>query len=176
MNQSFDTQLQVARRALGEVVLPALGGAAGHVIEQLHLSMAALAFMQQRLPHARRYYRGTLASYCDMAATIVALLADHGSADANDLAALAAEGRNLLESPTAEDADYCGLTGEVQAAIAAAAAASRDTPHEHALDALIMDRSGPILLQERVWCLPLGFELRPEDLPVPDWALPASPQ
>ncbi len=50
MNQAFDTQLQVVQRALGEVVLPALGGASGHVIEQLHLSMAALSFMQQRLP------------------------------------------------------------------------------------------------------------------------------
>ena len=173
MIQAFETQLQVVQRALSEVVLPALTGASGHVIEQLHLSMAAVGFMQQRMPHARRYYRQTVASYLDMAAAIVTLLADHAGADGNGLETFIPRGRALLDSPLAEDADYCRFTGEVRAAISGLVETAQGRGYEAALDALIMDRSGPILLQERIWCLPLGFELRPEDLPAPDWATPA---
>lgn len=169
MNQEFETQLQVVQRALGEVVLPALDSAGSHVVEQLHLSIAALSFMQQRLPHARRYYRGTLQCYLDMAEAIGALLAGRAGPDGGGLDALVAEGRSLLESPYAEDADYRRSTGELRAKIAALVADAQGSAYEAALDALVMDHSGPILLQDRVWCGPLGFELRPDDLPAPDW-------
>ena len=169
MNQEFETQLQVVQRALGEVVLPALGSAGSHVVEQLHLSIAALSFMQQRLPHARRYYRGTLQRYLDMAVAIGALLADRAGADSGGLDAMIAEGRSLLESLSAEDADYRRSTGELRAKIAAQVADAKGSAHEAALNALVLDHSGPIVLQDRVWCAPLGFELRPDDLPAPDW-------
>ncbi len=169
MNQSLETQLQVVQRSLGEVVLPALSDAAGHVIEQLHLSMATLSFIQQRARHARRYYRRTLVAYCEMAEAVVALLDGCTNANAEALAKLAADGRTLLLSPIAEDADYQWITRGLRASIATEVAAAQDGDYVVALDALVLERSGPILLQERVWCLPLGFELRPEDLPEPDW-------
>jgi hypothetical protein len=165
MNLSFETHLQVVQRALGEVVLPALSGAPGHVIEQLHLSMAAVAFLQQRLPHARRYYRATLTAYCDFAEAAAGLV--KGS---ETLAAQVAEGRALLQSPSAEDSDYQRITRALRADIAALVEGSAGTAHEAALDALVLERSEAILLQDRVWCLPLGFELRPEDLPAGEWA------
>ena len=169
MNQDFETQLQVVQRALGEVVLPALGAAERHVIEQLHLSIAALTFMQQRLPHARRYYRGTLQRYLDMAEAIGALLAGRAGPDGDGLDALVVQGRSLLDCPSAGDADYRRSTGELRERIVALVADAQGAAYESALDSLIMDYSGPILLRERVWCIPLGFELRPEDLPTPDW-------
>lgn len=169
MIQEFETQLQVVQRALGEVVLPALESAESHVIEQLHLSIAALSFMQHRLPHARRYYRGTLQRYIDMAVAIGALLAGRAGADGGGLDALVAEGRSLLDRASAEDADYRRSTGELRAKIAALVADAQGSAYDSALDALVMDHSGPILLQDRVWCGPLGFELRPDDLPAPDW-------
>lgn len=164
MNLAFETHLQVVHRALGEVVLPALDGAPGHVIEQLHLSLAAIGFMQQRLPHARRYYRASLAAWCDMAEAAVGLVPEAGA-----LAAGATVGRRLLESPTAEDADYQQATADLRASIAALVESSPGTAHEAALDALVLEQSEAILLQDRVWCLPLGFELRPQDLPSPAW-------
>ena len=164
MNLTFETQLQVVQRALGEVILPALSGAPGHVVEQLHLSMAAIGFLQQRMPHARRYYRGALAAYCDMAEAVAALLPG-----AQALAVQAGEGRSLLQSPEADEHDYQRFTADLRAAIAALVEAAAGTAHEAALDALVLERSAPILLQDRVWCLPLGFELRPEDLPAGDW-------
>ncbi|MDP3673853.1 MAG: hypothetical protein Q8R44_01975 [Novosphingobium sp.] len=159
----------MVQRALGEVVLPALESAESHVIEQLHLSIAALSFMQHRLPHARRYYRGTLQRYIDMAVAIGALLAGRAGADGGGLDALVAEGRSLLDRACAEDADYRRSTGELRAKIAALVADAQGSAYDSALDALVMDHSGPILLQDRVWCGPLGFELRPDDLPAPDW-------
>jgi len=170
MNQDFETQLQVVQRALADVVLPALSGAPGHVIEQLHLSMAALGFMQQRLPHARRYYRQTLASYGEMADAIAALLGDHDGTDDSGLRTLAQHGRDVLDDPAADEADYRRCTEHLRAKLAEVVAAAEGAPYEAALDAMILARSAPILLQERIWCLPLGFELKPEDMPKPGWA------
>lgn len=165
MNLTFETHLEVVRRALVEVVLPALDGAPGHVIEQLHLSLAATGFMQQRLPYARRYYRTSLATWCDMAEAVVALVPT-----ADPLATDAAKARSLLESPIAEDIDYQRAAADLRNGIAALVEASPGASYEAALDALVLERSEAILLQDRVWCLPLGFELRPEGLPAPAWA------
>ena len=169
MIQEFETQLQVVQRALGEVVLPALDSAGLHVVEQLHLSIAALSFMQQRLPHARRYYRGTLQRYLDMAEAIGALLADRAGPGGGGLDDLVAAGRGLLDSPSGEDIDYRRSTADLRARIAELVADAQGSAYESALDALVLDHSGPIVLQDRVWCAPLGFEFRPDDLPAPDW-------
>lgn len=170
MNQVFETQLQVVQRALGDVIAPALAHAESHVIEQLNLSMAVLAFMQQRLPHARRYYRGTVSSYIAMAEAIIRLLTNYEKANSGDLDTLVVRGRALLDCPESDVGDYRQFTGELRIVIAAVATAAQDLAHESTLDALILDYSGPILLQDRIWCIPLGFELRPQDLPEPDWA------
>jgi hypothetical protein len=165
MNQDFETQLQVVQRALGEVVLPALGNADKHVIEQLHLSLAAIGFMQQRLPLARRYYRGTLQRYLAMAGAVATLL----HADAKGLENQSKQSKAVLDDPAASDAELRAATAALRAQIAALVESSRDTPHEGALDALVLEHSEAILLEDRSWCIPLGFELRPEDLPKPDW-------
>jgi len=165
MNQDFETQLQVVQRALGEVVLPALGNAEKHVIEQLHLSLAAIGFMQQRVPLARRYYRGTLQRYLAMAAATCGLL----QAGAKSLEGLSAQSKSVLDDPAASDAGLRAATEALRAGIAALVEASENTPQESKLDALVMEHSEAILLADRSWCIPLGFELRPEDLPKPDW-------
>jgi hypothetical protein len=163
MNQSYETQLQVVQRALSDVVLPALAGAEKHVIEQLQLSMAALGFLQHRLPHARRYYRWQLSAYLDLAEAVVVLVAN------DTLSQLTQENRTLLQKPEAVDADYVAATRALREAIARQIVVSEGMPHEAALDALILDKSAPILLQDRLWCLRLGFELKPEALPTALW-------
>ncbi|WP_221793246.1 hypothetical protein [Aquisediminimonas sediminicola] len=169
MIQTAETQLQVAQRALSETVLPALGGAEKHVIEQLQLTMAALAFMQQRLPYVRRYYRHLLRSYLDMADAMIDVLQSHGQVAPDELATLCEMGRAALHNPEAEDADYQHITAALRSAIAGLSVAAQGTDHEAALDAIIIELSGPILLNDRMWCIPLGFELRPQDLPIPSW-------
>jgi hypothetical protein len=165
VNQSYGTQLQVVQRALGEVVLPALEGAEKHVIEQLQLSMAALGFLQSRLPHARRYYRGQLLAYLDLADAVLRLVTS------DTLSRFVSEGRVELQRPEADDADYVAATRELREAISTQVVEAEGTAHEAALDALILEKSAPILMQDRLWCLPLGFELKPEDLPPAQWIL-----
>lgn len=165
MNQQFEIQLQVIQRALGEVILPALKDADKHVIEQLHLSLAAIGFMQQRLPRARRYYRSTLQRYVAMASAVAELL----KSDADGLESLIADGQSVLNAPACTDADLRIATGALRAKITAMVEMAHDATRENALDALIMEHSEAILIDDRTWCVPLGFELRPQDLPRPVW-------
>lgn len=170
MNQSFDMQLQVVQRALSEIVLPALGNAEKHVVEQLHLSMAALAFMRARLPMARGFFRAELSGYMDLAGVVRTLLEGHGAETPADLGQLVQAGQAELDRPAAEIEDYQAITRQLREAITGLTTREVDQPYEAALDALIVERSVDQHAQDRFWCLPLGFELRPETLAVPDWA------
>ena len=157
MIQSIDKQLQVVMRALREVVAPALGGAEKHVAEQVHLSIATLAFVAERLPEARRYYRWELSAYLDLAR-------DLGKDDAA-LVAFVEAGTAVLARPEADIADYEAVAHQGREAIAAFAEADGSVEIER----LILKRSAAIIDQQRQWCRPFGFELKPETLPAPAW-------
>jgi len=169
MNQSFDTQLEVIRRALTDVVMPALEGADGHVIEQLHLSLAAAGFMQARLPHARRFYRADLRAYGKLAEEIAGCLSAHGAGDTDAVLSLASAAQTLLDDPEADSEDYIGLTRHIRSTVAGLSENSAGQDYESALDGLILAFNADAQLQARAWCEPFGFELQPEDLPPPVW-------
>ncbi len=169
MNQSFETQLQVIQRALSEVVLPALDGAESHVIEQLHLSLAAAGFMQERLPHARRFYRAELRAYGSLAQEIAGLLKTHGLNTAASFQALALSAQTLLDDPEADGEDYIALTRKIRSTIADMIEQAAGEGFESALDSLILSFDADAQLQARAWCEPFGFELLAEALPTPDW-------
>lgn len=163
MNLSFDVQLQVALRALNDVVAPALGAAEKHVVEQLHLAVATIGFVKARLPEARRYYRMELRYFVDLAAAA----AETAGGDAT-LDRLVGEGEAALASAEADIADYEAVTGRLRDAITALA--SHAEPETRArLDRLVLERSGELLPQYRQWALPFGLELKPEALPAPAW-------
>ena len=77
--------------------------------------------------------------------------------------------RAVLDDPVASDADLRAATATLRAGVAALVEAAKDTPQERGLDALVLEHSEAILSEDRSWCIPLGFELSPEDLPKPDW-------
>jgi len=129
------------------------------------LRLAATGFLQQRVPLARRYYRGTLQRYLTTADAVAALL----DADAENLADQSNLGKAVQDDPAASDADLRAATATLRAGVAALVEAAKDTPQECALDALVLEHSEAILSEDRSWCIPLGFELRPEDLPKADW-------
>ena len=168
MNQSFDTELQVVLRSLEEVVLPALHGADKHVVEQLHLSMAALNFMRERLPHAGRFFRGELAEYATLAESAADLMTPHAIGEADELRALADAAHRILQSPTADWADYIEATRRLRAAIAHMTECGTGAPYEDDLNDLVMATSSKMHLHTRAWYLPFGFELNPETLPALD--------
>ncbi len=164
MIQSADVQLQVVLRALEEVVAPALGGAEKHVVEQLMLSIATIGFVKTRLPEARRFYRMELRSSIELAqaGTRIAGPSD-AMAQAVDAAAAA------LADPEADIAEFEVASRRLRDLVTALSHASVGQPCQAQLDAAIMATSGELVAQARQWCIPFGFELKPESLPEPAW-------
>lgn len=169
MIQSFETQLQVSLRALNEIVAPALADADKHVIEQLHLVMAALGFMQARLSSEVGFQRAELEAYLALAEEVAADLKKHrGSACATLIEAVSA-GRAALASATSEAGDYQRSTRGLRELVTALVTQSSSEAEAAGLQALVLARSGEMLGDARVWCLPLGFELDPDALPRREW-------
>lgn len=169
MNQSFDVQLQVALRALNEVVAPELAGAEKHVAEQLHLAIATLQFVKTRLPEARRYYRMELRSYMRLAEDVAALASSSLPSQTAALLSAVATGEKVLNDPEADLDTYQVATSDLRDLVTQLSSAAVGTPDGAKLDNLILDRSASILMQCRQWCAPLGFELKPEELAPPEW-------
>jgi hypothetical protein len=165
MIQSFNNQLQVSIRALREVVAPALSSSEKQAVEQLHLSLATLEFMRTRLPYARRYFRMELEGYLDLARQVTEILANELPKQKAQLESSIKLGKSELDRPTAENEDYLIVARQIRETISATIAEAVGKPFAQRLNALIIKTSEQQLLQERVWCLPFGFELRPEDLP-----------
>ena len=165
MIQSFNNQLQVSIRALREVVAPALNASEKQAVEQLHLSLATLEFMRTRLPYARRYYRLELESYLDLGKQVADIIANELPAQKAQLDSSINLGKAELDRPTAENEDYLLVARQIRETISATIAEAVGKPFAHRLNTLIIKTSEQQLRQERVWCLPFGFELRPEDLP-----------
>lgn len=169
MIQSFETQLQVSIRALDEIVAPALVGADKHVIEQLHLVMAALGFMRARLSSAAGFQRAELESYLALAEEAAANFRQHRGSECKPLLEAVAAGRAALESPTSEADDYQRSTRGLRELVTALVTQSSSEAEAAGLQALVLARSGEMLGDARLWCLPLGFELDPDALPRREW-------
>jgi hypothetical protein len=158
MIQSFDTQLQVVLRALREVVMPVLPADNRAVQEQFALSLAALEFMRARLPMSRRYVRADLRAYIDLATAVAATARDDSVGD------LARRGQLAFDDPDADDTHLIAVTRALRDAVGDRVEAALGAPYEAELTQLIVTQSAEPLRRERIWCVPLGFELKPDDL------------
>lgn len=166
MIQSFNIQLQVAIRALREVVAPCVDPSQKQAVEQLHLSLATLEFIKDRLPYARRYFRRELEQYMSLAEEVsekAAAISD--AVDRKRIAEMLADGHQRLSNPLAEIEDYILITRQLREAVSNIVSKLPKTQAGSELRAIIIDRSRDLITNERVWCLPFGFELRPEALP-----------
>ena len=169
MIQSFETQLQVSLRALSEIVAPALAGADKHVIEQLQLVMAALGFMQARLQLADAFQRTELEAYLALAETAAANFRKHRGSDYATLIEAMSGSRAALASETSEAEDYQRSTRRLRELVAALITETSNEAEAAELRAIVLTRSGDMIGDARLWCLPLGFELDPAALPRRDW-------
>ena len=169
MIQSFETQLQVSLRALGEIVAPALAGADKHVIEQLHLVMAALGFMHARLASAVGFQRAELENYIALSEEAAANFRQHRGGDCEPLVGAVSAARSALLSSTGEADCLQQSTRRLRELVAALIGQSRSDAEAADLQTLVLARSGEMLSNARLWCLPLGFEIDPEALPERDW-------
>ena len=169
MIQSFETQLQVSLRALGEIVAPALAGADKHVIEQLHLVMAALGFMQARLRSEVGFQQAELEAYLALAEEVAANFRKHRASDCAKLIEAVSAGRVVLASATSHAGDYQHSTRHLRQLVAALASDSSSEAEAAEYQVIVLARSGAMIGDARLWCLPLGFELDPAALPRRDW-------
>lgn len=169
MIQSFETQLQVSVRALGEIVAPALAGADKHVVEQLHLVMAALGFMQARLSSAVGFQRAELESYLALAEAAAANARKHRGNECTPLIDAVSAGRAALAGSASQADDYQHATRCLRERVAALITESSSEAEAADLQAIVLARSGEMIADSRLWCLPLGFELNPDELPLRDW-------
>ena len=169
MIQSFDTQLQAVLRALSEVVAPTLSEAEKHVVEQLHMSLATLKFIKARVPEARRFFRMELKSYMALAGEAAAIadvdLAEQCSAIEDAIATGQAE----LERPESDVDDYQAITRRLREQLADLSNSADGKPCKQRLDAMILDRSEFLILQNRLWVSPFGLEPNLEALPKTAW-------
>ncbi len=164
MIQSFHTQLQVSLRALREVVAPALDSNNKQALEQFHLSLVTLEFLRVRLPYSRRYVRMELKHWIMLGQKVLALLTPAWPAQTAVTDAIAL-GQEKLADPEADDEEYLIISRQLRELISGMVTDAAGHPLESQLDALIVAATEHLLLCERVWCLPLGFELRPDELP-----------
>ena len=143
MIKEFDVDLQVALRALEDVVAPALAGAEKHVVEQFMLAMATIAFVKKRLPEARRFGRMELRGWLDLAAYAVAI------AETGDFLTAAIEaGERILLDPAADTADFLTASRHLRDVITALSDASAGMPWHARLDAAILERCGALIDQQ----------------------------
>ena len=164
MIRDFDAQLQVVLTALQDIVAPALSGADNHVIEQLMLSIATIGFVKARLPEARRFYRMDLRSWIDLskdAAQIVSV--------PDDMAKAIAAGVGVLTDPEADSADIEAISRQLRDHVTTLSAAAVGQPYQADLEAVILDKLGVLIAQNRQWTASFGFELQPENLPLAAW-------
>jgi hypothetical protein len=164
MIRDFDAQLEVVLTALQDIVAPALSGADNHVIEQLMLSIATIGFVKARLPEARRFYRMDLRSWIDLskdAAQIVSV--------PDDMAKAIAAGVGVLTDPEADNADIKAISRQLRDHVTALSAAAVGQPYQADLEAVILEKLGVLIAQNRQWTASFGFELQPENLPLAAW-------
>jgi len=169
MNQSFETQVRIAIRALSDVIAPALAGADKHVVEQLQLTIATLGFVADRIPEATRFARLELSSCLALAERARAIVQPSLPAESEVLAAGISVGEEVLALCVRDAADCEVASRHLREQLAALVATTHGSPCERDLTAAILDGSEAMLAQARLWALPFGFELTPEALPAPAW-------
>ncbi len=168
MIQLTDTQLQVALRALNDVIAPALQESDSHVIEQAHLVIATLEFAKQRLPHTRRFYRQELLYFIDYASEVAALVAAEADILAEEISDQCRIGQEELQRPEAEAEDYVIVVRRLRELISSAVERTAGSAIEAELSRLVLERLKRFLPHQRTWLLPFGLDPAPDDLPAVD--------
>jgi len=153
MIPEIDVQLAAVAKALADNVLPAVDPANPMAVEQLHLALATLGLVRQRLPDLHAYVRRDLAEAIGLAERIGA---DPGGAAA------------VLASPESSPQRIEGEARTVKEAISARIEAARGTADEPAVADAVLSAADPAILRWRAWAIGMGFEPDPAAIPALD--------
>lgn len=160
--------LQAAIKALEHAVMPAVNPADPLAGEQLKLTVGYLKLLKSRLGQAEDRARFELEHYRAMALS----LHDEARAEGGEVAerfdgalALAAGAERSAEVRTAAAALSAAVSGLVRAAAEAAPERRRR------IELSVARQSRRWIDAQRAWFVPLGFDLRPAQLPALEEAL-----
>jgi hypothetical protein len=153
MIPEVDVQLAAVIKSLMDNVLPAVDPANAMAVEQLHLSLATLGLVRQRLPDLHAYLRKDLAEAIALAQAV--------DADGATITA----GDEVLASPRSSPQMIEAQVRDVKEAIAAAINKARGTPAEASVAAAVMAAQGPVIARMRAWGMAMGFEPDPSQVP-----------
>lgn len=150
MIPEIDIQLAAVAKALADNVMPAVAPDNPMAVEQLHLALATLGIIRQRLPDLHAYLRRDLTEAIALARRI--------GADEGESAAVLASPES---SPQRIEAEVRALKETITARIDAV----RGTPHEAAVASAVLDAADPAILRWRAWAIGMGFEPDPAAVP-----------
>ncbi|MGE0861516.1 MAG: hypothetical protein AB7I01_13420 [Gammaproteobacteria bacterium] len=161
MMPSIELRLATMRRALAEVILPAIAADNALAREQTQLVMAHLDLLAQQLPSASRLDERVLRGTEDLARTLAA----NASGGARTQAATAALGAAL---ETNEDASHAARRARLAAAIDVLVGAAEEDG-EAAFRARVYDaivaHASEYGVYERAWFAPNGLDPERASLP-----------
>ena len=160
MIPEIDVQLAAVAKALADNVMPAVDPGNPMAVEQLHLALATLGIVRQRLPDLHAYLRRDLTEAIALTRRI--------GADVGDSEAVLASAES---SPQRIEAQVRTLKETIAARIDAA----RGTPHEAMVAAAVLDAADPAILRWRAWAIGMGFEPDPAAVPPLDELLQGHP-
>lgn len=154
MTPNLDLQLQVAIKALTDTILPALDPSQRVAAEQLHLTVATLSMVRQRLPLLASAEWQILAHAIELARAIVELAPNPAFKELIERAA------TLLTEPNPAPGAQVAITRQISARISDIV---RDPETSGELLRLVVSGSEKLCDYARAWCLPGGFETDPAD-------------
>lgn len=153
MIPEIDVQLAAIAKSLADNVLPAVDPANAMAVEQLHLALATLGIVRQRLPDLHAFLRRDLADNCALARAIGVPAAEWQRAEA------------ALATPGCGPQQIEREVRELKEAISARIDAVRGTPDEGPVAAAVMAAQEPMILRLRAWAIGMGFEPDPGQIP-----------
>lgn len=150
MIPEIDVQLAAVVKSLTDNVMPAIDPENRMAVEQIHLALATLGIVRQRLPDLHPALRRDLAEAIALARRIDA---DVGDGDA------------VLASPASSPQQIETHARALKEAIAARIDAVRGTGDEAAVADAVLAAAEPASLRWRAWAIGMGFEPDPAAVP-----------
>lgn len=167
MPNTLANSLAACVRGLDTMILPAIDPANPLALEQAGLISKTLRFAIERIPHLIARSRQEMRFYRQMAEAMAPHLCAIAGADPAGLARLCARADRLWRDPHASLDDLDAAQQALSDRIAAIARLCR-TEDSHAareVERIVLREGVGINQLNRAWQLPLGFEVRPEEIP-----------
>ncbi len=169
-----DDGLLASIKALEKVVMPALDASDPLATEQLRLVSGFLKFLRSRMEHGYPRQLFELDHSLRLARQVAADAALLDSPEVSQrLTAALAQGQAVAEKAVPLPAEVRSAAAELATAVAgvARAAAVADAPLRRRIEQQVMAGSKRWVEMQRAWFAPMGFDLRPDELPALDQAL-----